>query len=59
MISTFIKNDRRNFLERRRNSLTIHFPDRRSGVDRRSDIDRRTDKPTERKGADERRKYQY
>jgi hypothetical protein len=59
MIQTYMKNDRRKFLERRRNCLTIHFPDRRYGVDRRSDIDRRADKPTERKGADERRKYNH
>ena len=59
MIRTFMKNNRRNFLERRRNYLTIRFADRRTGADRRSEIDRRTDKPTERKKADERRKHHY
>ena len=56
MIQTYMKNDRRKIPERRRNQLTIYFPDRRSGVDRRSGIDRRIAKPEKRKGADERRK---
>jgi hypothetical protein len=55
MFKTSMNNDRRKILERRRNHLTLHFPDRRSGVDRRSGIDRRKAKPEERKGADERR----
>lgn len=59
MIQTYMKNDRRKSIERRRNCLTIHFPDRRSGVDRRSGIDRRKAKPVDRKGADERRKNYY
>jgi hypothetical protein len=56
MIQTTKKNDRRKIPERRRNPLTIHFPDRRAGVERRSGIDRRIAKPKKRKGADERRK---
>jgi len=59
MIQTHMKNDRRKILDRRRNYLTIHFPDRRTGAERRSEIDRRTDKPTERKKADERRQHRY
>ena len=59
MIQTYMKNDRRNIPERRRNQLTIHFPDRRSGVDRRSGIERRIAKPEKRKDADERRKNNY
>jgi hypothetical protein len=59
MIQTYMKNDRRKILEKRRNHLTIHFPDRRSGFNRRSGADRRNAKPVERKGADERRKKYY
>lgn len=59
MIWTYMKNDRRKLSERRRNYLTIHFPDRRTGADRRSETDRRADNPVERKNADERRKHHY
>lgn len=57
MIPIFSKKDRRQGFERRRYYLTIHFPERRSGVLRRIAIDRRSAMLTRRKDGVERRQY--
>jgi hypothetical protein len=56
MKTSFAKIDRRRKVERRRNCLTIHFPDRRSGTDRRTITERRVDGLNRRKNGEERRK---
>ena len=57
MIPIFLKRDRRQGNERRRDYLTIQFADRRSGRDRRIAIDRRSAMFTHRKNGAERRAY--
>jgi hypothetical protein len=55
MYPHFKNNDRRKMVARRKNALTIHFSERRSGKERRILLDRRQSPSTKRENGKERR----